>query len=99
MTDYDSLGSSLVLVGCLARRKRTINRRVQKRLDTEQFHHFGTVFVKEHRETGKVVQKPCLFTRQSCSMQLDSRTASAAILSRDKVAAHSCDKIARVTLA
>jgi len=61
MTDYDSLGDSLVLVGCLAERKRTINRRVQKRLDMEQFHRFGTVFVKEHRETGKVVQKPCSF--------------------------------------
>jgi len=33
MTDYDILISSLVLVGCLADRKRTINRRVQKRLD------------------------------------------------------------------
>jgi len=30
----------------------------------EQFHHFGTVFVKEDRETGKVVQKPCSFIRQ-----------------------------------
>jgi len=56
-TDDDILGSSLVLVGCLAKRKR----RVQKRLDMEQFHRFGTVFVKEHRETGKVVQKPCSF--------------------------------------
>ena len=27
----------------------------------EQLRHFGTVFVKEDRETGKVVQKPCLF--------------------------------------
>ena len=27
----------------------------------EQFHHFGTVFVTEDRETGKVVQKTCLF--------------------------------------
>jgi len=26
-----------------------------------QFHHFGTAFVKGDRETGKVVQKPCLF--------------------------------------
>jgi len=43
------------------KRKRTINRRVQKRLDMEQFHHFGTVFVKEDSETGKVAQKPCLF--------------------------------------
>ena len=43
------------------KRKRTINRRVQKRLDMEQCHHFGTVFVKEDSETGKVAQKPCLF--------------------------------------
>jgi len=26
MTDYDILGSSLVFIGCLAKRKRTINR-------------------------------------------------------------------------
>jgi len=74
MTDYDSLGDSLVLVGCLAKRKRTINRRVQKRLDMEQFHRFGSVFVKEECKTGKVAQKPCLFTRQSRSVQLDSRS-------------------------
>jgi len=30
------------------------------------------VFVKEDRETGKVAQKPCLFTRQCRSVQLDS---------------------------
>jgi len=72
MTDYDIRTNSLVLVGCLAKRKRTINRRVKKRLDIEQFRHFGTVFVEEDRETGKVVQKPCLFTRQSRSVQLDS---------------------------
>ena len=66
MTDYDILGSSLVSVGCLAERKRTISRRVQRRSGMEQFRHFGTVFAKEVRETGKVVaQKPCLFTRQS----------------------------------
>jgi len=41
----------------------------------EQFHHFGTVFVKGDRETGKLVQTPCLFTRQSrSSVQLDSRS-------------------------
>ena len=74
MTDYDTLGSSLVLVGCLAKRKCTINRRLQKRSDMEQFRHFGSVFVKEDRETGKVVQKPCLFTRQSRRVQLDSRS-------------------------
>jgi len=53
MTDYEILGSSLVLVCCLAKRKRTINRRVQIRSDMEQFNHFGTVFVKEDCETGK----------------------------------------------
>jgi len=74
MTVDDILASSLVSVGCLAKQKRTINLSVQKRLDMEQFHHFGTVFVKEDRETGKVVQKPCLFTRQSCSVRLDSRS-------------------------
>ena len=61
MTDYDILASSLVLVGCLAKRKRTINRRAQARLAMVQFRHFGTVFVEEDRETGKVAQKPCLF--------------------------------------
>ena len=49
-----------------------ISRRVQKRLDMEQFHHFGTVFVKEDGEMGKIVLKPCLFMRQSRSVQLDS---------------------------
>jgi len=52
MTDYDILASSLVLLGCLAKRKRMINRRVRKRLDVKQFRHFGRVFVKEDRETG-----------------------------------------------
>ena len=74
MTDYDILGSSLVLAGCLAKHKRTINRRVHKRLDVEQFRRFGSVFVKEDRETGKVVQKPCLYMRQSRSVQLDRRS-------------------------
>jgi len=38
------------------------------------YRHFRTVFVKEDRETGKVAQKPCLFARQSRSVQLDSRS-------------------------
>jgi len=63
VTDYHILGSSLASVGCLAKRKRTISRGVQKRSDMEQFRHFGSVFVKEDRETGKVVQKPCWFMR------------------------------------
>jgi len=52
ITIFLVLGSSLFLVGCLAKRKRTINRRIQKRLNVKQCHHFGTVFVKEDRETG-----------------------------------------------
>ena len=48
------------MLSCNAKRQRTINIIVKKRLNMEQFHHFGTVFVKEDRETGKVVQKPCL---------------------------------------
>jgi len=46
----------------------------RKKSDVEQFRHFGSAFVKENRETGKVVQKPCLFTRQSGRVQLDSRS-------------------------
>ena len=92
MTDYDILGSNLVLVGCLAKRKRTINRKVQKRLDVKQFRHFGTVFVTEDRKTGKVAQKPCLFTRQSRRVQLDSR--SVCEFARDKVA-HSLVRLSR----
>ena len=97
MTDYDIPGSSIVLVGCLAKRKRTINRRVHKRLDAEQFNHFGSVFVKEDRETEKVVPKPCLFTRQSRSVQLDSLRRCRARKSRTR-ATYSRDKIAGVTL-
>ena len=40
----------------------------------ERFHHFKTMFVKEDRETGKVVQKPWLFMRQSRSVRFDSRS-------------------------
>jgi len=74
MTDCDILASSLVLEGCLAKRKRAINRSFLKKLDMKQCHYFGTVSVKEDREKGKVVQKPCLLTRQSRSVQLDSRS-------------------------
>ena len=38
-----------------------------------QCHHFGAVFAEEDRETGRVVPRPCLSTRQSHSVQLDSR--------------------------
>jgi len=63
----------VVGIGYLAKQKRTISRILQKRLDMEQFHHVRTVFVKEDRETEKVVQKPCLFMRWSRRVQLDSR--------------------------
>jgi len=58
MTDYDIRTTSLGLVGCLTKRKHTINRRAKKRLDMEQFCHFGTVFVKEDRETEKSGAEP-----------------------------------------
>jgi len=70
----------------LQKRKCTINPRVQKILDMEQLHHFGTVFGKEDREKGKVVQKPCLFTRQSRSVCNLTVAAASATLSRDKIA-------------
>jgi len=98
MTDYDSLGDSLVLVGCLAKRKRTINRRVQKRLDMEQCHNVGAVSVKEDRETEKWCRSR-VSLRDKVAACNSTVAASAAALSRDKVAAHSRDKIARVTLA
>ena len=100
MTDYDTLGSSLVLVGCLAKRKCTINRRLQKRSDMEQFRHFGSVFVKEDRENGKsgaeavfvYATKSQGATRQSQRLRLRR-----AIKSRTR-ATTSRDKIAGVTL-
>ena len=92
MTDYDIRANSLVLVGCLAKRKRPINRRVQKRLDVERFHHFGTVFVKEDRETEKWCRsRVCLRDKVAACY---STVAASETLSRDKVA-HSCDKIAQ----
>jgi len=45
MTDYDILGSSLVLAGCLMKRERTISRAVKEILDMKQFRHFGSGFV------------------------------------------------------
>ena len=54
----------------------------------EQFHHFGTVFVKEDRETGKVVQKPCLFATKSQRLRLcrTIKSRTGATKSRDKIA-------------
>ena len=86
MTDCDILASSLVLEGCLAKRKRAINRSFLKKLDMKQCHYFGTVSVKEDRENGKVVQKLC-----------NSTVVASAALSRDNVA-HTCHIIALVTL-
>ena len=59
----------------------------------EQLRHFATLFARKDRETGKVVQKLCLFTRQSRSVQFDSRSVCE-FVARNEVA-HSCDKIAR----
>ena len=81
----DILASSFVLVSCLEKEKRTINRNVQKGLDMEQFHRFRAVFVKEDRKTGKVVQKLCFFMRQSRSVRLDSHSICK-LMSRDKIA-------------
>jgi len=50
------------------------------------------VFVKEDRETGKVVQKPCLLRDNVAAC--NSSVAASATLSRD-IVAHTCDKIAR----
>ena len=90
MTDYDIRANSLVLVGCLAKRKRTINRRVKKRLDMEQFRHFGTVFVKADREAVFVhATKSQRATWQSQRLRLSSRTIKSrtrATKSRDKIA-------------
>ena len=61
------------------------NRRVQKRLDTEQFYHFGTAFVKEDRETGKVVQKPCLFFCDKVAGACNLTVAASATSSRVKL--------------
>ena len=72
------------------KRKRTISRRDRKRLDMEQFHHFGTVC-----EGGP--WKWCRSCVRLCA-NVDKVAASATLsLCRaiDKVA-HSCDKIAGV---
>ena len=59
----------------------------------EQFHHFGTVLVKEDRETGKLVQiaEAAAFVYATKSQRATRQSLT--LLSRDKVA-HSCDKIA-----
>ena len=71
MTDYNILGKQFSFSRPSCKTKAYINQRLQKRLYIENFHHFGTVFVKRW-ETGKVVQKPSLFMQQSRSMRLDS---------------------------
>ena len=53
----------------------------------ERFHHFGTVFVKVDRETGKVVLKPCLFVTKSATLSRDKVAHSCDFKSRDKIAA------------
>ena len=48
MTDYDVVGSRLS-----SKTKAYDRSKSSENLDMEQFHHFGTVFVKEDRETRK----------------------------------------------
>ena len=63
----------------------------------EHFRRFGTVFVKEDRETGKVVQKPCML-RDKVVAACNATVAASATPSRERVA-NSCDKIARDRIA
>jgi len=74
MTDYDILASSLVSVGCLAKTKAYHQSKSSEKIRLWYSFTILALFVKEDRETGKVVQKPCLFVRQSRSVQLDSRS-------------------------
>jgi len=73
MTDYDILGSSLVLIRGLAKRMCAINRWVQKRLDMEQFRHFGSI-CEGRSWNGKSGAEAVFVKRQSRSVQLDSRS-------------------------
>jgi len=75
MTDYDILGGSLVLVGCLAKRKLACDQsKSSEKIRYRTILSYWNLFVKEDRETGNVVQKPCLFMRQSRRVQLNSRS-------------------------
>ena len=51
-------------IGCSAKRKRAISRRVQKALDMERFHHVGTVFVRS------VVKREKWFRSRACLIWL-----------------------------
>jgi len=57
----------------------------------EQFHHFGTVFVKDDRETGKVQLRREKWRRSRVCLRdkvaaCNLTVAASATLSRDKVA-------------
>ena len=72
MTDYDILANKFTFsrLSC-----KTTAYDQSKSYETIRY---GTIsrlglFVKEDRETGKVVRKLCLFMRQSRSVHLDSR--------------------------
>jgi len=73
MTDNDIRGSSLVLAGCLAKRKHMISRTFKERLDMKQFRQFGSVFVKE--------ENWCR-SRVCASVQLDSRSVCDFVVAR-----------------
>ena len=61
------LRSSLVLVGCFAKRKRTISRRVQERLDREQFHYLWRRIVKRgKRRRSRVCRRYDIGLRNVC---------------------------------
>jgi len=65
MTDYINLGSSLVLVRCLVKTKAYDQSKSSGKIRHGTISSFWTVFVKEDRETGKAVQRLCLFMRKS----------------------------------
>jgi len=91
MTDYDILASSLVSVGCLAKTKAYHQSKSSEKIRLWYSFTILALFVKEDRETGKVVQKPCLFVRQSQRATRQSQTLRLCRV----IVAHSCDKIAR----
>ena len=66
----------------------------------EQFNHFGTAFVKEDRETGKVMQKQAVFvyaTKSRRAIPQSQRLRLCRTLKSRTRATKSRDKIAGVT--
>jgi len=93
MTHFDILASSLVLVGCLAKRKGTINLRADKNIRYKTiFTNLVTASTKEDRKTGKWCRNHvCLRDKvAACDLSVCDFDAC-------KKVADSCDKIAGVT--